>query len=180
MTWRSRTFSPRIHLRHPAHSSTSELRVLIAVSPAINCSLNQAPLSTKTRVQIGKCPSHCITFRLVLQTVSSVLIFTTACSRIHAVLLLELCAEVISIHRLHVASDGVLHLDAVTRVLECDPLNAVVVLSHDKWGCRWNRSRCSVRVGAGSTRSSLMESVIRSGRSGRTSAWVDGSRWWSL
>lgn len=45
---------------HSANTSAAKSRVLVGISPAVDCSLNQATLATKTRVKLGQGPSNCV------------------------------------------------------------------------------------------------------------------------
>ena len=135
-----------VHLGHPAHSSASESRILITVSPAVYRSLNQSSLATEGHVQLSKSPTNTVAVRLIHQTVSTILILGAAGSRINTILLFELRAELFNIDRLNIATDGILHLDPVSRVLERDPLNTIAILSNHQWGSRGDRTRCSIRI----------------------------------
>ena len=135
-----------IHLGHSPDATTPQPGVLVAIPPAVDSSLDQAPLSTERGVQLGQRPSHCIAFRLVLQAISPVLFLGAACSRINAVLRLEFRRQFLVVDRLHVTADGVLHLDPVARILERNPLNAIRILPDDQGGGRRNRTWGSIGV----------------------------------
>lgn len=60
--------------------------------------------------------------------------------------MLKLGTQSVNVYRLHIASDGVLHLDTVARVLKGDPLDTIVVLSHNQGGGCWNRARSRIWV----------------------------------
>ena len=129
-----------VDLGHSSDSSTSQSRILVAVAPAVDGSLNQTSFSSQTRVQLSQSPTNSVAFSLVDQAISTVLILTAASSWINAVLGFEFRAQSVNIDRLHVASDGVLHLDTVARIFKCDPLNTIVVLSNHQRSSCWNGS----------------------------------------
>lgn len=135
-----------VHLGHAANSSTSKARVLVAISPAVNSSLNQASLAAQRRVELRQSPSDTVAVCLVHQAVSTVLILGAACSRVDTVLLLEFGGEIVSVDRFNIASNGVLHLDTVSRVLKRNPLNTIAVLSHNQRSSSGNGSWCSVGI----------------------------------
>jgi hypothetical protein len=137
-----------VHLGHAANSSTSKARVLVAVSPAVNRSLDQAPLAAQGRVELRQSPSDAIAISLVHQSVSAILILGAASSRVDAILLLKLGGQLIGINGLNIASDRVLHLDSVARVFESNPLDAISVLSHNQRSGRGNGSWSSIRINA--------------------------------
>lgn len=116
---------------HSPNASASQSRVLVAVSPGVNGSLDQASLAAKTGVQFGQSPANSVAFCFVNQAIASVLVFAATGSWVNAILSLEFWAQGIHIHRLHITSDGILHFDAIPRILECNPLNTIVVLSND-------------------------------------------------
>lgn len=119
-----------VNLRHPPHSSAAESRVLVAVSPAVHGALDEAAFATEARVELSQRPSDRVALGFVVQPVSLVLVLGAARPRVHAVFRFEVGREAIHVDRFHVASDRVLHLDAVSRVLERDPLHSVLVLPH--------------------------------------------------
>ena len=80
---------PLVHLCHATNSSTAEARVLVAVTPAVYCSLDKASLASEGNVQLGQSPANTVTVCLVHQAVAAILILWAACSRVDAVLLLE-------------------------------------------------------------------------------------------
>lgn len=123
-----------------------EPRVLIAVTPAVNSTLNKAPLSTQTGVQLSQSPTDSIALSLVVQSIALVLILWTASSRVNTILGPEILGQFLHVNRLDVAADGVLHLDPVSGILKRNPLNAVVILSHDKRGSCWYGTRRCVWV----------------------------------
>lgn len=135
-----------IDFGHSAHSSTPQPRVLIAVPPAVDRSLNQASLAAKAWVQFCQSPTDCVTLRLVHQAIASVLVFCATCARVDAIFSLELGAQRVHVDRFYIASDRVFHLDPVARVFECNPLHAIPILSHDQWGRCWNRPRSRIWV----------------------------------
>lgn len=135
-----------VDLGHPADASTAQPGILVAVSPTIYCSLNQSSLPTQARIQLCQRPADCVTLGLVHQPVPSVLILAATRARVHAILRLELGTEGLDVHRFHIASDCVLHLNAISRILESNPLHSIVILSHDQWGSRGNWARCRIGV----------------------------------
>lgn len=124
-----------VDLRHASNSATSKPHVLITVPPTVNRPLYQSALFAQVGVQLRERPSDRIALAFVVQPITLVLILSAACAWVNAVGRLELLAQFINVHRFDVASYRVLHLHAVARVLESDPLNAIVVLSHHE-GCR--------------------------------------------
>jgi hypothetical protein len=66
-----------------------------------------------------------------MKAVALVLVLGAASTWIHTVLSLKILWKFIDIDRLYVATDGVLHLDPVARVLKGNPLHAVLVLSYN-------------------------------------------------
>lgn len=81
-----------IDFGHPPNTSAPQSRILIAVSPAVNGSLNQSSLAAKTGVQLGQSPSNSVAFSFVNQTVSTVLVLAATSPWINAILSLELWA----------------------------------------------------------------------------------------
>ena len=81
-----------------------------------------------------------------MQAVALVLVLGAARARVDAVLGLEVLGEAVDVDRLDVAADGVLHLDAVARVLKGDPLNAVLVLPNDEGRGGRDGTGCGVLV----------------------------------
>lgn len=77
-----------------------------------------------------------------MQPIALVGIFADAGSRIDTVVGFEVLGELININRLNVTTNGVLHLDAITRILKSDPLHTVVVLAYDKRCSSRNRTWC--------------------------------------
>jgi hypothetical protein len=132
-----------VHLCHPTNSTTPESRVLVAVPPAVHSPLDKSSLASQRRVQLRQSPAHRITLSLVLQAIAPILVFWAACPRIDAVFCLKVGCELVRVHRLHVASDGVLHLHPIPRILECNPLHTILILPHhQRSGCRdWTGSR---------------------------------------
>jgi hypothetical protein len=108
---------------------------------------------------VGKCPSHRVALRLVVQSVSLVLVFGTARTRVHTVFRLEVLWERFCVDRLDIASDCVFHLDAVSRILKRNPLYSVIVLSHHKRSGCGNRTWSSIWI---HTRTSWWAAVWRS------------------
>ncbi len=86
---------------------------MVAVSPAVDCTLDQTALATKAGVQLCESPADSVAFGLVVQAVALVLLLGAAGARIDAVLGFELLRKRVDIDRLDIASNGVLHLDPV-------------------------------------------------------------------
>lgn len=132
--------------RHPPDAATAQPRVLVAVAPAVDGSLDETALSPKAWIQLCERPSYRVAFRLVVQAVALILVLGAACARVDAVLTLELLGQLIDIDGLNVAADGIFHLDSVARVFKRDPLNAVLILLDNKRCSGRNGTRCSIRV----------------------------------
>lgn len=135
-----------VHLGHPPYSSTPQSRVLVAVTPAVDGSLDQPTLATQARVQLRQCPADGVALGLVVQAVTFVLLLVAACARVDAVLSFEVLGQLVDVDRLNIAADGVLHLHPVAAVLERDPLHAILILADNQWRSRRNWSRCSIGV----------------------------------
>ena len=150
MRLRVRNLLAVVDLRHASYPAASEAGVLVAVPPAVDCSLDQASLATQRRVELRQGPTNPVAIGLVHEAISTVRILGAACPGIHAVLLLEVRGQLIGVDRLHVASDGVFHLDSVPRVLKSNPLDAIAILPHHQGCSGRNRTRSSVRVAASS------------------------------
>lgn len=136
----------RAHLRHTTNTATPQTGVLVAVAPAVDSALDKTTLATQRRVQLGQGPTDSVALALVLQAVAPVLFARAAGTRVDAVVLLELRRQVVGRHRLDIATDRVLHLDAVAGVLESNPLHAVLVLAHNQRCCRRDRAGSGVGV----------------------------------
>lgn len=119
---------------------------MVAVSPAVHGSLNQASLASEGHVELGEGPSDSVAVSLVHQTIAAVLLLGAAGTRVNTVLLLELWGKFFNIDRFHIAADGVLHLYPVARILECDPLHTVAILSNHERSRRgdWTGRRIGV------------------------------------
>lgn len=135
-----------VHLGHPPHATTPQSRILVAVAPAVDCSLNQSALAPKARIQLRERPSDGVALCLVMQAISLVLVLVAARAGIHAVLRLELLRKIVDADGLDVAADRVLHLYPVSRILKSNPLHAVLVLPHDQGRGRGNGSRRCIGV----------------------------------
>jgi hypothetical protein len=129
---------------HSSNSPTSQSRVLVTISPTIHRSLNQSSLASQTGVELRQGPANRVAFRLIDQPITPVLILAAAGSRINTIFRLEFWTQSLDIHRLDIAPNCVFHLNAVARVLECNPLNPIVILSHNKWCSRGNRAWRSI------------------------------------
>lgn len=144
------------HLRHPPDATTPQARILVAVSPAVDGTLDKPALAPQAGVQLCQRPADGVALRLVVKTVALVRILCAACARVDAVFGLEVWGKLIDVDRLHIASDSVLHLDAIARVLKSNPLNTVLVLPDNKRRCRRNGSGRSVGVDARTCRWTLV------------------------
>lgn len=144
------------HLRHSPDATTPQSRVLVAVSPTVDSTLNESALASQAGVKLRQRPAHCVALSLVVETVALVGILCAACARVNTVLGLEVRGKLIDVDRLYVTSNGVLHLDAIARVLKSNPLDTVLILSHNKWCCRRDGSGRSVGVDAGACRRTLV------------------------
>lgn len=109
----SRLNFPVVHLGHSPYTSTPQPRVLIAVAPAVDCSLNQASLASQAGVQLRESPANSVALSLVMQAISFVVLLGAACAGVHTVLRLEVLGKFVYIDRFYVAANRVLHLDAV-------------------------------------------------------------------
>lgn len=144
------------HLRHTPDAATPQSRILVTVTPAVDCALDETALAPQAGVQLCQRPTNGVAFGLVVETVALVGILCTACAGVDAVLCLELAGKFVDVDRLHIASNSVLHLDTVARILEGNPLDTVLILTHDKRsGCR-NRPRRSIRVDTRTRRRALV------------------------
>ena len=155
-----------VHLGHASNPPTPQSWILVTVAPTINSPLNETSFTPQTRIQLSQSPANRIALRLVDQSVPPVLILWTARSRIYTVVSLEIRAQSLDVDVFYVAADGVLHLDAVPRILERDPLHAVAVLAHHQRGSCRNGARgssCVCRSGVGA-RMGVRGCYRRSGR----------------
>jgi hypothetical protein len=144
------------HLCHTPDAATPQSRILVTVTPAVDCALDETTLAPQAGVQLCQRPTDGVAFGLVVETVALVGILCTACAGVDAVLCLELAGEFVDVDRLHIASNSVLHLDTVARILEGNPLDTVLILTHDKWGCCRNRPRRSIGVDTRTRRRALV------------------------
>ena len=131
-----------VDLSHTADPSAAQSRVLVAVAPAIDRTLDQPTLSPQSGIQLGQRPADSVAFCLVDQPVPAILVFTAARARVHAVLGFEFLRERVHDDGLHVTADGVFHFHAVSGIFEGDPLHAVAVLSYDQRGSGWDGAWC--------------------------------------
>jgi len=139
---------PAGNLRHPSHTSTSKSRVLVAIPPAVYSPLDKTTLASQARIQLSQCPTYRVAFSFVVKSVAFILIFGAAGSWVHAILRLEILWESIGVYRLNITANGILHLDTISRVLECNPLHTILVLPNDERCRRWNGTRRSVWINA--------------------------------
>lgn len=139
---------PSVDLRHAADSPAPEARVLVAIPPAVDSTLDQPALLTQIGIQGSKRPADAVAFSLVVEAVAFVLILAATCARVHAIRSFEFLTQIVDVYRLNVAADRVLHLHTVTRVFERNPLHPVVVLTNNQRCRRRDRTgRCTwVRV----------------------------------
>jgi hypothetical protein len=147
---------PAGDLCHPPNASAPKPWILVAIPPAIHRPLNEAALSSQTRIELSQRPTYRITLSLVMQPIPLVLVLRAAGAWIHAVFSLEILGQCVCVYRFNIAADRVLHLDAISRVLKCDPLNAVLILSDHKGRGRGNGARSSVWVDTGTSRWALV------------------------
>jgi len=129
-----------VYLRHSTHASAPQPDVLVAVSPAVDGALNETPFLAQIGIQLREGPSDGIALAFVMQAVAFILFLVATRAWVHAVVRFELGAELFDIYRLDIATDGVLHLDAVSGVLERDPLHPVVVLPNNEGRGRGDRA----------------------------------------
>lgn len=139
---------PVVHLGHSPHSSTPQSRILVAVPPTVDCSLDQTSLTSQARIQLCQCPTYGVALGLVMKSVSFVLVLVAACTGIDAILCLEILWQIVYTDRLNVATNRVLHFHPVARVLKRDPLDTILILSdHERRSCRnWAWSSVGVDV----------------------------------
>jgi hypothetical protein len=161
------TMLRRIHrfpagdLRHPPHTSAPKTWILVAIPPAVYCPLNEATLSSQTWIELSQRPTYRITFSLVVQAISLILILRAAGSWVNAVLSLEVWRKRVCVYRFNVTANRVLHLNPISRVLKRNPLNTILVLSDDEWSCCGNGTWSSVWVHAGASRRALVHARSR-------------------
>lgn len=139
-------------LGHPPHTTAAKPRILIAVTPAVDGTLDQTALSAQGRIQFGQGPSHGVAFGLVNEAVAAVLVLGAAGAGVDAVVRLELLAQAVDVDGLDVTPDLIFHLDAISRILERDPLHPVVILAHDERGGGRDGSGGGVGICAGRAR----------------------------
>lgn len=153
---RARLVVAVVHLGHAADAAASKLWILVAVTPAVNGSLDETPLAPERRVELRKRPAHRVAFGLILQTIAPILLLGAASPRVNTVLRLEIVGQLILVYRLHIATNRVFHLYAVPRILKGDPLHSIRILSHNQWSGGGNRARGSIGIhtstGAGGSR----------------------------
>lgn len=177
--WRLNLF-PVANLGHSSNSSTPQAGVLVAVPPAVYCTLDQTPLSSQAWIELRERPSYSVALGLVVQAVAFVLVLIAASAGIHAVFLLKILGKLLDVDRLDVAPDGVFHLNSVARVLESNPLDAILVLPYNEWGGGRNGAWRSVRINVRVAWSSWMHVWRTDGRRLRGCLWRAESRWRAL
>jgi hypothetical protein len=91
-----------------------------------------------------------------MESVTFVLILVATCTRVDAVLCFEFLREFFNIDRLDITANGVFHLDSVSRILEGNPLDSILILPYYQWRSSRNGTGCSIGVDIGSARSSGM------------------------
>lgn len=169
------------HLCHPSDTTTPQSGVLVAVAPAVDRSLDEAALSPQARVELRQRPADCVALSLVVQAIALVLVLSAARAGVDTVLSLEVLWQLVNVDRLDIAADCVLHLDAVARILESDPLHSILVLPYDQWCGSGDGTRSSVGVDIGAAR----RTSVHVGRANwrplrRGLRWAAQSRWWPL
>ncbi len=82
---------------HSPDSSATQSWILVAISPAIHCSLDQPSLPSQARVQVSECPAHRIALGLVDKAIATVLILLATRTGVHAILRFEFCSQAIDI-----------------------------------------------------------------------------------
>lgn len=137
-----------MHFRHPSNPPTSQSRVLIAVSPAVDGPLNESPFLSEVGVELSESPAHGVAFTFVMQAIALVLIPPDTRSGIHTVGRFKFWAELLYIDGFDIAADLILHLYTISRILKGDPLHAIVVLANNERGGGRYWTRCRIRVGA--------------------------------
>ena len=133
---------PIIHFGQASHSATPESGVRVAVSPAVHGSLDEASLPSQGHIQMRQSPANPVAVCLIHQAVAAILVLGAAGPGIDAVLLLKLLRQLLGIYGLHIASDGVFHLHAVSGILKGNPLDPVTILPYYQWSCRRNWTWC--------------------------------------
>ena len=166
---------------HATDPSTPEFGILVAVAPAVDGTLDETAFAAQTGIEFGESPTDGVAFGFVEQPVSPVLIFAAAGARVDTVFVLEFRIQALDIDGFHIASDGVFHLDPVTRVFESDPLYTVVVLSNNERSRGWDWSGCCIGIhSACRTWRALVHGVSVRWRTRRSSIRIEWSGWWSL
>jgi hypothetical protein len=115
-----------------------------------------------------------------VQAVAFVLVFGAARAGVNAVLGLEVLGQLVDVDRLDIAADGVLHLNAIARVLERDPLHSILILSNDKRSCGRDRTGRGVGVHIGASGRSSVHIWRANRRALRRGLRRAESRWGSL
>lgn len=115
-----------------------------------------------------------------MEAVALVLVFGATRARVDAVLSLEVLWQLVDIDGLDITADGVLHLDAVARVLESDPLHSVLVLPDDQRCGGRNGTGSSVWVDIGTAWRTSVHVRRTNRRPLRRSLGRAESRWWPL
>lgn len=86
-----------VHLCHATDSSTTKSGVLVAVTPAVHGSLDEASLASKGDVKLGQSPANTVAVGLVHQTVAAILVLGATCAGVDTVLLLELGGQLVNV-----------------------------------------------------------------------------------
>jgi hypothetical protein len=133
-----------VQLGHSPHASAPKSRILVAVPPAVDGSLNESTLPSQRGIQISKSPTDGVALRLINKSIALVLVLAAASPRIDTVFCLELLAKVVHIDRFDVTPNSIFHFHTISRILKSDPLDSVAILSHyERSGRRdWAR-RCT-------------------------------------
>lgn len=113
------------------YSAAPQPMVTIAISPAVNGALNQTAFLPQANVQGRQSPADSIALSFVLSTIALVFFLRFAGSRVDAVRGLELISERVLVDRFDITTDRVLHLHAVSGVVERYPLDSVLILMND-------------------------------------------------
>jgi hypothetical protein len=140
--WLRRESLAPVQFGHPPHASASKSRILVAVPPAVDGSLNESTFPSQRGIQIRKSPTDGVALRLINKSIAFVLVLAAASPRIDTVFCLELLAKIVHIDGFDVTTNSIFHLHTISRILKRDPLYSVAILSHYERSCRWNWARC--------------------------------------
>ena len=112
------------------YSPAPQTGVRVAVSPAVHGSLDQAALLPQRLIELRQGPADPVTLCFVREAVARIILLFTKSARIDAIGVLELFAQSVGVNSLDIASDPILHLDTISRILERDDLHPVICLLH--------------------------------------------------